>query len=141
MQNQVIFKTYNIKDSSVMERKEYFNAKNWTLLDIEYIQCTRTHRCIRKFYILAKNGYTDLQQECIPCEPLHKLEKNIKSLPLLSKRDPQATVLSRRVFITMFSSCKKTQQLYQKTMRSTLCSIKGWHRKQKGVRWTLYKLV
>ena len=70
-----IFKTYKIKDSSVMERKEYFNAKNWTLLDIEYIQCTRTHRCIRKFYILAKNGYTDLQLECIPCEPLHKLEK------------------------------------------------------------------
>ena len=58
-----IFKTYKIKDSSVMERKEYFNAKNWTLLDIEYIQCTRTHRCIRKFYILAKNGYTDLQQD------------------------------------------------------------------------------
>ena len=73
-----IFRTYKIKKfitSVLMERKEYFNAKNWALLDIEYIQCTRTHRCIRKFYILAKDGYTDLQLECIPCEPLHKLEK------------------------------------------------------------------
>ena len=49
------------------EEKEYFNAKNWALLDIEYIQCTRTHRCIRKLYILAKDGYTDLQLEFFPC--------------------------------------------------------------------------
>ena len=72
-----IFRSYKIKRfiTSTMERKEYFNAKNWALLDIEYIQCTRTHQCIRKLYILAKNGYTDLQLECIPCKPLHKLEK------------------------------------------------------------------
>ena len=57
------------------EEKEYLNAKNWALLDIEYIQCTRTHRCIRKLYILAKNGYTDLQLEFFPCDPLHKLDK------------------------------------------------------------------
>ena len=57
------------------EEKELFNAKNWALLDIEYIQCTRTHRCIRKLYILAKNGYTDLQLEFFPCDPLHKLDK------------------------------------------------------------------
>ena len=57
------------------EEKEYFNAKFWALLDIEYIQSTRTHKCVRKFYILAKDGYTDLQLEFFPCEPLHKLKK------------------------------------------------------------------
>ena len=61
------------------EEKEYLNAKNWALLDIEYIQCTRTHKCIRKLYILAKDGYTDLQLEFSPCEPLHKLEKRYQN--------------------------------------------------------------
>ena len=71
-------RTFLARDSFALtmeEEKEHLNAKNWALLDIEYIQCTRTHRCIRKLYILAKDGYTDLQLEFFPCEPLHKLEK------------------------------------------------------------------
>jgi hypothetical protein len=57
------------------EEKEYIKAKNWALLDIEYIQCTRTHKCVRKLYMLAKDGYTDLLLEFFPCEPLHKLDE------------------------------------------------------------------
>ena len=57
------------------KRKEYIKDKNWALLDIEYIQCTRTHKCVRKLYMLAKDGYMDLQMEFFPCEPLHKLDK------------------------------------------------------------------
>ena len=60
---------------TVAKGKEYINAKNWALLDIEYIQCTRTHKCVRKLYMLAKDGYMDLLLEFFPCEPLHKLDK------------------------------------------------------------------
>jgi len=57
------------------EEKEYVKTKNWALLDVEFIQCTRTHKCIRKLYMLAKDGYMDLLLEFFPCEPLHKLDK------------------------------------------------------------------
>ena len=57
------------------EEKEYIKAKNWALLDVEYIQCTLTHKCVRKLYILAKDGYMDLLLEFSPCQPLWKLSK------------------------------------------------------------------
>ena len=60
---------------TMAEEKEYVKTKNWALLDIEYIQCTRTHKCVRKLYMLAKDGYMDLLLEFFPCEPLHKLDK------------------------------------------------------------------
>ena len=57
------------------EAKQRLNEKNWALLDIEYIQCTRTHKCIRKLYILARDGFTDLKLEFHPCKPLRELER------------------------------------------------------------------
>ena len=57
------------------EEKEFVKTRNWALLDIEYIQCTRTHKCVRKLYMLAKDGYMDLLLEFFPCQPLHKLNK------------------------------------------------------------------
>ena len=41
--------------------------KNWAIMDIEYIQTSRDHRCLRKLYILAKDGYTDRELEFNPC--------------------------------------------------------------------------
>ena len=57
------------------QAKQRLNEKNWALLDIEYIQCTHTHKCIRKLYILAKDGYTDLKLEFFPCKPFPTLER------------------------------------------------------------------
>ena len=57
------------------QAKQRLNEKNWALLDIEYIQCTRTHKCIRKLYILAKDGYTDLKLEFFPCQPFPALKR------------------------------------------------------------------
>ena len=53
----------------------YIKMSNWALLDIEYIQCTRTHKCVRKLYMLAKDGYMDLLLEFFLCQPLRKLNK------------------------------------------------------------------
>ena len=33
-------------------------AQNFAILDIEYIQTRKNHKCIRKIHILAKNGFT-----------------------------------------------------------------------------------
>ena len=57
------------------EEKEYVKTRNWVLLDVEYIQCTHSHKCVRKLYMLAKDGYMDLLLEFFPCQPLHKLDK------------------------------------------------------------------
>ena len=57
------------------DEKEYIKTRNWVLLDIEYIPCTRTHKCVRKLYMLAKDGNMDLLLEFFPCQPLRKLDK------------------------------------------------------------------
>ena len=62
----------------VMERQavvKYLNEMNWGLLDIEYIQATKSHKCIRKLACLAKNGFAELNLEFSPCKPLQKLER------------------------------------------------------------------
>ena len=50
-------------------------VKRWALLDVEFIRVTATHRCIRKLYILADNGRTELELEFYPCKQYKELEK------------------------------------------------------------------
>ena len=47
--------------------KDLMRKKNWAIMDVEYIQTSREHRCIRKLYILAKGGFTDRELEFHPC--------------------------------------------------------------------------
>ena len=49
--------------------------KNWGLMDVEYIRTSKEHCCIRKLYILAKDGYTDIELDFYPCKPYKELEK------------------------------------------------------------------
>ena len=54
--------------------KELFYEKNWAIMDVEYISTSKTHRCIRKLYILEENGYTDMELDFYPCERYDDLE-------------------------------------------------------------------
>ena len=47
--------------------KELMQEQNWALMDIEYIQTSKSHRCVRKLYMLAKDGYTYRELEFHPC--------------------------------------------------------------------------
>jgi len=49
--------------------------KNWAIMDVEYIRTSKTHRCIRKLYILAKDGFTDLELDFYPCARYKDLDK------------------------------------------------------------------
>ena len=49
--------------------------KNWGLMDVEYIRTSKEHCCIWKLYILAKDGYTDMELDFYPCKPYKELEK------------------------------------------------------------------
>ena len=49
--------------------------KNFAIMDIEYIRASETHRCIRKLYILSKDGYTDMELEFHPCVRYKELKK------------------------------------------------------------------
>ena len=55
--------------------KELTKEKNWAILDVEYIQISREHRCIRKLYLLAKNGFTESEMEFYPCIRYRYLDK------------------------------------------------------------------
>ena len=52
--------------------------KSWAILDVEYIQSSKNHKCIRKLYILAKNGYSDMEMEFYPCTRYRYLEPKYK---------------------------------------------------------------
>ena len=56
----------------------YVNDRDWALLDVEYIQTSKSHQCIRKLYILAKDGFTDLKLEFHPCKPFRDLKMHYK---------------------------------------------------------------
>ena len=52
--------------------------KSWALLDIEFIQSTKNHKCLRKLYILAKDGFTDQELEFYPCKEFKDLDERYK---------------------------------------------------------------
>ena len=53
-------------------------AQNFAILDIEYIQTRKNHKCIRKIHILAKNGFTKLTKEFYPCWKFRDLESKYR---------------------------------------------------------------
>ena len=55
--------------------KELLYEKNWAIMDVEYISTSKTHRCIRKLYILEENGYTDMELDFYPCKRYIELER------------------------------------------------------------------
>ena len=52
--------------------------KRWAILDVEFIATSSSHRCIRKLYILAENGFTDMEMEFYPCNRYRELESKYK---------------------------------------------------------------
>ena len=55
--------------------RELLMEKHWALLDVEFIRISPTHRCIRKLYILADNGYTEMELEFYPCKRYTELRR------------------------------------------------------------------
>ena len=41
--------------------------QNWALMDVEYIQISSSHKCVRKIYLLMKDGIIDLELDFHPC--------------------------------------------------------------------------
>ena len=52
--------------------------ERFALIDIEYIQTSEQHKCIRKLYILAKDGYTELEREFYVCKRYKQLDRKYK---------------------------------------------------------------
>ena len=52
--------------------------ENFILLDIEAIKTSDAHNCVRKLYMLGKDGLTCLEAEFLPCKRLRDLEKKYK---------------------------------------------------------------
>lgn len=48
---------------------------NFALMDIEYIQVSKTHQCIRKLCMLAKDGFTNLRSDFYPCTRYRDIER------------------------------------------------------------------
>ena len=57
------------------QQQQMTKEKNWAIMDIEYIRTSKSHRCVRKLYILGKDGYTDLELDVYPCVRYKDLEK------------------------------------------------------------------
>ena len=60
--------------SNTMEQVKLLAEKRWCLLDVEFIQTSLTHRCIRKIYVLEQNGRTNIESEFYPCKRYKDLE-------------------------------------------------------------------
>ena len=69
-----------------MDVIELVKENNWMLMDLESIRTSPTHRCIRKIYLLAKNGSVELELEFHPCIQFKDLESRYKRSFLFCQR-------------------------------------------------------
>ena len=53
--------------------------ENFLIMDIEYIQISASHRCIRKLYMLGKDGCTEMMEEFYPCKRFNQLTEKYQS--------------------------------------------------------------
>ena len=58
---------------------ERIRNENFVFLDIEYIQSTSSHQCIRKYYMLSKDGSYECEDEFYACRRFHQLKSKYKS--------------------------------------------------------------
>ncbi len=115
--------------------KKMMKEKNFAIMDIEYIQTSENHRCIRKLYILGKDGFTDLELDCYPCVRSKDLTKwyqrsfrfcqnHIHKLPYYPEQQyapPCSTVLAK---VNAFIVYNSTDFILYKggTIEKDLCS-------------------
>ena len=57
---------------------ELMRENNWAILDVEYIQTSKEHHCVRKLYMLAKDGFTEKELEFHPCVRYRSMDKRNK---------------------------------------------------------------
>ena len=62
-----------------MDYAEKLKEKNWMIMDIEYIQTSKTHQCVRKLYMLSKNGSNELELDFYPCVRYKDLTSKYKN--------------------------------------------------------------
>ena len=60
--------------------------RNYVLLDMEMIQISRRHACVRKLYAISKNGKTDIEIEFESCKKFIDLEEKYKKSFLYCKK-------------------------------------------------------
>ena len=58
-----------------MDYAKELMTQNWMIMDIEYIQTSKKHQCIRKLYMLSKNGSTECELDFYPCVRYKNLSK------------------------------------------------------------------
>ena len=51
------------------------HRNRWAIMDIESILCTCSNKCIRKLYIMTKDGVTFMEMEFFPCKLYEELER------------------------------------------------------------------
>ena len=76
-------------DVNVKIHTEYLEIlrRNYVLLDMEMIQISRDHACVRKLYALSKDGKRDIEMEFIPCKEFEYLEYKYKNAFWYCKRN------------------------------------------------------
>lgn len=47
-------------------------------MDIEYIQTSNSHKCVRKLYLLASDGATDLERDFYPCKRYRDIHQSFQ---------------------------------------------------------------
>ena len=117
--------------------KKMMKEKNWCLMDIEYIQTSKEHRCIRKFYMLAKDGFTEKELEFHPCvryrsmnkqnkQSFHYCKAHIHKLPFYPKTYASPCVTAREKVARFIDENNIDFMLYKGgEIESDLCSEIG----------------
>ena len=61
--------------------------RNFVILDIEYIRTLENHCCIRKLYLLSKDGIQEREADLVPCQHFKDMEQKYQNSFLYCKRN------------------------------------------------------
>ena len=130
-----------MEEELIMQIKD----KNFAILDVEFIQTSKIHKCIRKLYILAKDGYTDMELDFKPCKPLYELSKFYQrsfqsceiiftnSLTIHQTDMPRVAVrFSKRLMHLLYTivstlSCTKEELLRKNCVKNSVFHVIIWN--------------
>ena len=62
------------------------HARNFVILDIEYIRTSENHCCVRKLYLLSKDGISEQEAEFVPCKNFIDMEQKYQNSFLYCQR-------------------------------------------------------
>ena len=103
------------------ESLQKIKCGNFLFINIEYIQVTSLHQCVRKMYMMSKDGSFEFERDFFPCKRFQDLDEKFQHSTRARSAETKSFVSERaeRVRECMGETASETAR--SKTARALNC--------------------